>query len=47
MRSKGMKGWICCSALLVFLFSMGLMIGAGTSQAADRVVLGELFSRDN
>jgi len=47
MRMKTMKGWICCSALLVFLFSMGLMFSAGASLAADRVVLGELFSRDN
>ncbi len=47
MRNRGMKGWICCSALLVFLFSMGLMFSAGTSLATDRVVLGELFSRDN
>lgn len=47
MRSKGMKGWICCSALLVFLFSIGLMFSADASLAADRVVLGELFSRDN
>jgi len=47
MRSKGLRGWICCSALLVFLFSMGLTIGAGTCLAADRVVRGELFSRDN
>ena len=47
MRNRGMKGWICCSALLVFLFSIGVMFSAGTSLAADRVVLGELFSRDN
>jgi len=45
MRYKGMRGWIACSALLVFLFSMGLMVGTD-SQAADRTVLGELFSRD-
>jgi hypothetical protein len=47
MRSKGMKGWICCSTLLVFLFSMGLLFSAGTCLATDKVVLGELFSRDN
>ena len=47
MRNKTLRNWISCSALLVFLVSMGLLIGAGTSQAADRVVLGELFSRDN
>jgi hypothetical protein len=46
MRKKALKGWICCSALLVFLFSIGLLISAGTSLAADRVVLGELFSAD-
>ena len=47
MRYRGLKGWICCSALLVFLFSIGFLFSAGTSLAADRVVLGELFSRDN
>jgi hypothetical protein len=45
MRSNGKRGWIACSALLVFLCSMGLLVSAD-SQAADRVVLGELFSQD-
>ena len=46
MRNKGMRGWIACSALLVFLFSVGVLTSA-ESRAADRVVLGELFSQDN
>ncbi len=33
--------------LLALTFALGMVLGAGSPLAADRTVLGELFSADN
>ncbi len=47
MVSRRMPALGGLAALLLFVFSLGLLVAPHTALATDRVVLGELFSRDN